>query len=129
MLENQIEMDNRIDTYPLRLELYRNKFGKFFIIRKDQPEDELYPVSNKEALRLMELYSNDKIEDFFYIAEAGATARSFDKIPEVQIALRLPKFLLDKSKELAKSRGLSFNTWAIRSLENTLFLEKLDVKN
>lgn len=115
---NEIEYEDQFNK--LKLELYRNRFGKFFIVRRDQPDDSLTPVSDKEAIRLMEQYSNSKIEDFFQVDEAGAISQSTEKLTEVQIAVRLPKFLLDKTKEEAKSKGLSFNTWAIRSFENTL---------
>ena len=115
---NEIEYEDQFNQ--LKLELYRNRFGKFFIVRRDQPDDNLTPVSDKEAIRLMERYSNSKIEDFFQVDEAGAISQSTEKLTEVQIAVRLPKFLLDKAKDEAKSKRLSFNTWAIRSFENTL---------
>lgn len=112
----------------LELELYRNRFGKFFTVRRDQPDgDELKPISDKQALELMERYANDKIEDYFDIDEAGATLQASERLTEVQVAFRMPKFLLDRAKEAAKAKGLSFNTWAVRVFESTLDSEKENV--
>ncbi len=109
----------------LELELYRNRFGKFFTVRRDTPEgDELKPISDKQALDLMEKFANDKIEDYFDIDEAGVYLEASEKLTEVQVALRAPKFLLDRAKEASKAKGLSFNTWAIRAFESTLDSEK-----
>lgn len=112
----------------LELELYRNRFGKFFTVRRDQPDgDELQPISDKQALELMERYANDKIEDYFDIDEAGAPLQASEKLTEVQVAFRVPKFLLDRAKEASKAKGLSFNIWAIRAFESTLDSEKENV--
>lgn len=112
----------------LELELYRNRFGKFFTVRRDLPDgDELEPISDKRALELMEKCANDKIEDFFDIDEAGAYLQSSERLTEVQVAFRAPKFLLDRAKEAAKTKGLSFNTWAVRAFESTLDSEKENV--
>jgi len=111
----------------LELELYRNRFGKFFTVMRDLPDgDELKPIDDKEALKLMEEYANDKIEDYFDIDEAGASLQASEKLTEVQVAFRMPKFLLDRAKMKAKAKGLSFNTWAIRAFESTFDLEKAD---
>ena len=120
-----IEYEDRYNK--LELELYRNRFGKFFTVRRDRPDgDELEPINDKQALGLMEKHANDKIEDYFDIDEAGASLQASEKLTEVQVAFRMPKFLLDRAKMKAKAKGLSFNTWAIRAFESTFDLEKAD---
>ena len=121
------EIDYEDQFIQLELELYRNRFGKFFTVRRDQPDDELKPISDKYALELMERYANDKIEDYFDIDEAGSPLQTSERLTEVQVAFRVPKFLLDRAKEAAKAKGLSFNTWAVRVFESTLDLEKKNV--
>jgi hypothetical protein len=111
---------------PGAFELYRNRHGVFFIVKRDVHrnyhddygfEDELRPISDKEALGLMEKYCQDEIEHYFgEIPEAGDN--------EVRVALRLPYFLNEKAKKIAKEKNLSLNVWLNRIIKAAVDMEK-----
>lgn len=115
---------------PGAFELYRNRHGAFFIVKRDMHrnnyhnddyffEDEIRPISNNEALGYMEKYCQNEIEYYFpEIPEAG------DK--EVRVALRMPIYLNEKAKKIAKHKNISLNTWLNRVIKTAIDMEKSD---
>jgi len=111
---------------PGAFELYRNRHGAFFIVRRDVHrnynddygfEDEIRPILDKEALGLMEKYCQHEIEYYFgEMPEAGDS--------EIRVALRLPHFLNEKAKKIAKDKNLSLNVWLNRVIKAAIDMEK-----
>lgn len=127
--------DDPLDTtygqyFPGAFELYRNRHGSFFTVRRDVHqnygddfdfEDEIKPISDKEALILMEKYCQYEIEHYFgEIPEAG------DK--EVRVALRLPIHINEMAKKIAKNKNLSLNVWFNRVIKTAVDKELIDEK-
>jgi len=111
---------------PDAFELYRNRYGAFFIVKRDVHrqynddyyfEDEIRPISNKEARSLMEKYCQHDIEHYFgEIPEAGEK--------EVRVALRLPDFVNEDAKKIAKEKNLSLNIWLNRVIKAAVDMER-----
>ena len=110
----------------MEVELYRNRFGVFFTVRRDYPfldniGDLLEPISDKEAYDFMERYCQDQIEDYFGpIAEAGSCISNGLEMSETKMALRLPQFLIEECKKISKEKNLSLNTWLVRTIKNAV---------
>ena len=126
-------VDEPIDTItrglllPSAFELYRNRHGAFFKVLRDVHrhynddyddfEDQIRPISDREALGLMEIYCQHEIENYFgEIPEAGEN--------DVRVALRLPRFLNEKAKKAAKNKNLSLNVWLNRVIKAAVDMEK-----
>ena len=116
---------------PGAFELYRNRHGAFFIVKRDMHrndfhndnyffEDEIRPISDKEALGYMEKFCQDEIEYFF-----PETPEAGDK--EVRVALRMPIFLNSQAKKIARHKKMSLNIWLNRVIKAAIDMEKLDV--
>ncbi|MGZ8928512.1 MAG: hypothetical protein ACXW04_12410 [Methylobacter sp.] len=110
--------------YPGEEELYRNRYGAFFILKRDMHknyhddygfENEIKPLTNEEAKKWMELNCQEFIEDYFGdIPEAGSA--------EVNISLRLPKVLSEKAKKVANSENISLNAWLNKLIKSAVDL-------
>lgn len=109
--------------YPAEQELYRNRYGAFFILRRDMHknyhegdygfDDEIIPLSNEAAMKWMEKNCQELIEDYFgETQEAGCT--------EVTVSLRVPKILSEKSKAIAKNENISLNAWLNKVIKNAV---------
>ncbi|GEM_PF-3462771 len=116
--------------YPGEEELYKNRHGAFFLLKRDVHvnyhddhgfEDIIKPISDKEASAWMEEHCQELIDDYFGdIPEAGSK--------EVRVSLRIPSFLEDKAKKIAKEKKLSLNVWLNRVIKSAIDMEKKNEK-
>jgi hypothetical protein len=113
------------------LELWRSRYGMFFIVQRDHDyrdygedwlfEDVVTPISEKEALKLMNEngLSADDIE--FYVGEVPEAGSG-----EERISFRLSSQTFQKAKKLASEQKLSLNAWLNKAVKQAIIQNKLD---
>ncbi len=93
--------------------LYQTRHGAFFkvVVNHDGEEvREFRPVTDAEAQALLEKHANHLVEQYFgEMPEGGAAER--------RLTIRIPGNLADRIESLAKTQGMSLNSYAMRCFE------------
>ncbi|MFM0016723.1 toxin-antitoxin system HicB family antitoxin [Paraburkholderia sediminicola] len=93
--------------------LYQTRHGEFFKIRMNHNGEEILefrPVTDAEAQELLEKHANHLVEQYFgEMPEGGAAER--------RLTIRIPGNLADRVEVVAKTQGLSLNSYAMRCFE------------
>jgi hypothetical protein len=106
---------------PSYQQLYRTRFGKFFLVLRNDSfwnhaigdsdlQDIIVPIEIDRALKWMELYCNEKIEQFLEVPEAGE--------PSTTLTLRMDKSLKSRLSAASITEDISMNVWCVRALDN-----------
>ena len=106
-------------TWPHCLQLYRTRFGQFFMVERNElfmnlaidevdRRDSICPMSQDAALKWMEKYCNEKIEQFMEVPEAGD--------PSTTLTLRMDKTIKLLLNTMASQAGESMNACCVRIL-------------
>lgn len=93
-------------------ELYQTRHGAFFMVTVDHDGEDMRikPYGDDEAQKFLEKHANHVLEEVFGpFPEAGASER--------RLTIRVPGNLADRVEAVAKARGLSLNSYAMRCLE------------
>jgi hypothetical protein len=109
------------NPYPFYQQLYRTRYGKFFLALRNESFlnhatgendllDRIVPVEIDRAVKWMELYCNEKIEQFVDVPEAGD--------PSTTLTLRMDKALKSSLNTASIAEGISMNVWCVRALES-----------
>ena len=107
------------DPHPHCLQLYRTRFGQFFMVERNEEfmnlaidevdlRDSICPMSQDVALKWMEKYCNANIEQFMEVPEAGD--------PSTTLTLRMDKTVKILLNAMAIQAGESMNVWCVRIL-------------
>lgn len=105
------------------LQLYRTRFGKFFLVNRNESywnhainegdmRDTITPLDYGQAIKWMEKFCNNKIEEFMEVAEAGD--------PSTTLTLRMDKGLKFQLNAIAVKNNVSMNVWCVQALANTV---------
>jgi hypothetical protein len=106
--------------YPYTEQLFRTRFGKFFLVVHNEAynnpaiddidlRNRIVPLETDHAVKWMEKHCNDKITDYVDVPEAGE--------PSTTLTLRLDKVLKISLNAAAIQEGVSMNQWCVRALE------------
>ncbi|BCN13375.1 hypothetical protein RPSD_52600 (plasmid) [Ralstonia solanacearum] len=93
--------------------LYQTRHGAFFKIRVNHDGEEILefrPVSDDEAQALLEKHANHLVEQYFGTMPEGGAA-------ERRLTIRIPGNLADRIESVAKAKGMSLNSYAMRCFE------------
>jgi predicted HicB family RNase H-like nuclease len=115
--------DRDDDPYAHCLQLYRTRFGQFFMVERNEAfknlaiddldyRDSICPLPQEAALKWMEKYCNAKIEQFMEVQEAGD--------PSTTLTLRMDKTIKIMLNSTAIQAGESMNAWCVRILTNAV---------
>lgn len=105
------------------LQLYRTRFGKFFLVERNESylnaasgesdlRDNLFPLDQDQALKWMEKHCNEKVEKYIDVPEAGD--------PSTTLTLRMDRALKNLLNAAALKEGVSMNVWCVRILEEAV---------
>lgn len=111
--------------YPYAEQMFRTRFGKFFLILRNEPyrnpanddvdlRDRAIPLEPEQAIKWMEKYCNAKIAEYVDVPEAGE--------PSTTLTLRLDKVLKIRLNAAAIEEGVSMNLWCVRALDAAITL-------
>lgn len=93
--------------------LYQTRHGAFFKVVVDHDGETVLkfdPVTDTDAQALLEKHANHLVEQYFgEMPEGGAAER--------RLTIRIPGNLADRLESMAKSQGLSLNSYAMRCFE------------
>jgi hypothetical protein len=96
--------------------LFQTRHGAFFKVKADHDGSllEFDPLTDDEAQAVLEKHGQARlIEKYFgLMPEGGAAERRF--------TMRLPENLAARIEKVAKAKSQSFNTYAMRALENAV---------
>ncbi len=130
--EDLPDVDANFDTFGPDSEhcvqLYRTRFGKFFLVERNEAfmnlateevdfRDSIYPLEQEDAMKWMEKYCNDKIERYLDVEEAGDSSTT--------LTLRMEKITKVLLGGAAAKEGVSMNAWCVRALQEAV--EKVDL--
>jgi predicted HicB family RNase H-like nuclease len=106
--------------YPYAEQLFRTRFGKYFLVIRNEAylnpanddvelRDRLLPLDQDQATKWMEKNCSEKIFDYMVVPEAGDS--------NTTLTLRLDKLLKIRLNAAAIKEGVSMNLWCIQKLE------------
>lgn len=128
LIHEHVEDDELVENgphgpnpYPPYQQLYRTRFGKFFLVLRNESvwnhaleesdlQDRIVPVEIERAVKWMELHCNEKIDQFVDVPEAGD--------PSTTLTLRMDKALKISLNTASITDGISMNAWCVRALES-----------